>query len=347
MKKLILFFVAMLFVENMPAQQFSVLNQGNACGNNYINPVFEPDLADPAIIRAADGYFYGYGTENTWAEGTHRIVPIVRSKDLVNWKYICDAFTTKPAWKSAGYIWAPCIVYKNDKYYLYYSFSAWGDTNPGIGLAVSSYPYGPFTDLGKIFDSNSIGVGNSIDPFYIETGGNSYLFWGSFRGVYGIQLAADMKTTVGTKFKIAGNMFEATYIYFRNGKYYFFGSSGNCCEGKDSKYRVSVAAADNIKGPYYTKEGISILKDDQEATPFLVGDQDNKWVGPGHNGEIITDNTGRYFIFYHAVDYSDPLLWGGATKRPLLMDQLFWDETGWPYVINNHPNRLLQISPQL
>lgn len=65
----------------------------------YQNPVFEPDLADPSVIRAADGWFYAYGTQNHWASGINRITPIVRSRNLVKWEYVADAFTpeTKPA----------------------------------------------------------------------------------------------------------------------------------------------------------------------------------------------------------------------------------------------------------
>jgi arabinan endo-1,5-alpha-L-arabinosidase len=38
---------------------------------------------------------------------------------------------------------------------------------------------------------NEIGVQNSIDPFYIEDDGKKYLFWGSFRGIYAIELNDD------------------------------------------------------------------------------------------------------------------------------------------------------------
>ena len=87
---------------------------------------------------------------------------------MVHWQYLCDAFTRKPDWKSEGGIWAPCINYIDNKYYLYYSYSKWGDSNPGIGLAISDHPYGPFADQGKVFDAASIGVENSIDPFYMR-----------------------------------------------------------------------------------------------------------------------------------------------------------------------------------
>ena len=78
----------------------------------YQNPVFEPDLADPTVIKANDGWFYAYGTENTWEENNHQVVPVIKSSDLVNWKYVGQAFSEKPDWKD-GWIWAPNINYIN------------------------------------------------------------------------------------------------------------------------------------------------------------------------------------------------------------------------------------------
>lgn len=320
----------------------------------YQNPLFEPDLADPSFIRTPDTtgikWFYAYGTQNEWAPGVNRITPIVRSKNLVKWEYVADAFSVKPSWKSDGGIWAPQIVLnsRDGLYYLYYSFSSWGDSNPGIGVAKSQYPYGPFEDMGKVFDTQSIGVRNSIDQFYIETGSGrnkkAYLFWGSFAGIWGIEMGADMKTTVGEKFKIAGNGFEGTYIYEKDAKFYFFGSSGNCCDGANTLYRLSVAVADNIKGPYKTKAGGGILNDGVEGTPFLKGSKDVGWVGPGHNAEIITDDNGRDFILYHAIAYDNPLLPNGATRRPLMMDEIIW-ENGWPTIENGVPSAALKTAP--
>lgn len=316
----------------------------------YQNPLFEPDLADPTIVRGSDGWFYAYGTENQWSTGINRLVPILRSKNLVKWEYAADAFTTRPTWKNDGGIWAPCVIHYDydGKYYMFYSFSTWGDSNPSIGVAVSDLPYGPFQDQGKLFDSQSIGVANSIDPFFLELKVGRYLkrylFWGSFQGIYGIELTQDLKSTTGEKFKIAGNAFEASYIYPKDGKFYFFGSCGSCCEGADSQYHVTIAVADDIKGPYLTKDGKSILNDGQEGSPFLKGDGRVKWVGPGHNAEIITDDKGHDYFLYHAVDVANPLLPGGATRRPLMMDEIHWVD-GWPTITNGVPSTTRQRAP--
>jgi arabinan endo-1,5-alpha-L-arabinosidase len=150
---------------------------------------------------------------------------------------------------------------------------------------------------------------------------------------------------VGSKFKIAGNRFEATYIYPKNGKFYFFGSTGNCCEGANTRYWISVAVADNIKGPYKTKEGVDIIANGQEGTPFLHGDPATGWVGPGHNAEIIKDADGIYYILYHAIDIKAPLLPNGATRRPLMMDEITWED-GWPLIKDNVPSSTLKRAPR-
>lgn len=300
----------------------------------YKNPVFEPVLADPSIIKAEDGYFYAYGTEDNWGDGMGpRYVPIVRSSNLVDWEYVGEAFTTKPNWKLEGGLWAPDIVYQNDQYYLYYSQSTWGDLNPAIGVAVADNPKGPFEDKGKLFDSHEIGVQNSIDQmFYVDEDGTAFLFWGSFHGIYGIQLSEDGMSTVGEKFEIAGRAFEAPYIIKRDGYYYFFGSLGSCCEGFWSTYRVAVGRSETIKGPYLDQDGNDLRF--SEGTLILA--EGEAFAGPGHNA-IVTDDAGTDWIVYHAVDKEQGFMSSGVTRRPLMIDPLVWEE-GWPTVKNQSPS---------
>ena len=154
----------------------------------YTNPVFEPTFADPTIVKADDGYYYAYATEDYW-EGKDHLVAVIRSKDLVKWSYLTDAFQIKPAWKQGG-LWAPNVFRYDGKYFMFYSLSIWGDSNPGIGLASSDQPQGPFTDLGKFFLELRSRVSNSIDPCFFQdpVSGKLYIFWGSFRGIYGREL---------------------------------------------------------------------------------------------------------------------------------------------------------------
>ena len=78
----------------------------------YRNPVINVSVPDPTVIRAKDGYFYLYGTENI------RNLPIYRSSNLVDWSFVGTAFTdeTRPQWNPKGNIWAPSISYIHGKY---------------------------------------------------------------------------------------------------------------------------------------------------------------------------------------------------------------------------------------
>ena len=269
----------------------------------YVNPVVNYSLPDPTVIKGDDGYFYLYATEDI------RNLPIHRSKDLVNWELVGTAFTeeTRPDFEPDGGLWAPDINKIGDKYVLYYSMSVWGgEWTCGIGCAVADSPSGPFTDCGMMFRSNGIGVQNSIDPFYIEDGGKKYLFWGSFSGIYAIELADDgLKIKSGEKPKqIAGKAYEGTYIHKHGGYYYLFASVGSCCEGLNSTYTTVVGRSKNLFGPYVDKQGRNMLDNHHE----ILIHKNEAFVGTGHNSEIVTD-----------------------------MDKVCWKD-GWPYVETASPS---------
>ncbi len=315
-------------------------DNGNGNGEDpmegkFENPVFEPVIADPSIIRTEDGTFYAYGTEDAWEHSTDfRYAPIIKSDNLVDWEYVGDAFEQKPDWKGFAYIWAPDIQYFNDQYYLYYSLSVWDDPNPAIGVATADNPEGPFEDHGKLFDSDSIGVQNSIDPYvHIDDDGTKYMFWGSFHGIYAIELSEDGLSTVGEKVHIAGNAFEAPYIIERDGYYYFFGSTGSCCAGANSTYQVRVGRSENLLGPYVDRQG----RDIRGTNGSLVVGDGEQFVGNGHNA-AIQDDAGEWWMVYHGIDKDEPYLPGGATRRPMMIDRIIWDSQGWPQLENFSPS---------
>ena len=294
----------------------------------YDNPVSEENIADPSLIRGENGIFYLFSTES----GKYPNVPIFKSKDLINWYFVHSAFTfeTRPS-SLNGNIWAPDINYIDGRYVMYYSMSVWGgEMDCGIGVAVSDYPYGPFSDYAKLFDSREIGVQNSIDPFYFEDNGKKYLFWGSFRGIFGILLSDDGLSIAkgSSKFQIAGQGTEGTYIHKRDGYFYLFVSTGTCCEGISSTYKVMVGRSENLMGPYYDQQGRSLFE--SIGTVFLQG---NAFVaGPGHNSEFITDDNGDDWVLYHGYLKENPEL-----SRILFIDKVYW-ENGWPHILDQSPS---------
>lgn len=313
-------------------------------GQTYTNPVFRPVLADPSIVEH-EGYFYAYGTEDDWGSaGGYHLIPVIRSPDLVNWTLVGDALASKPNWKQEGGIWAPDVTEVEDRFFMYYSYSTWGDPNPGIGLAIAESPVGPFIDQGKVFLSDEIGVENSIDPFFIEEEGSKYLFWGSFHGIYAIELTDDGKRISGEKIRIASTHLEAPYVYKKDGFYYFFGSEGSCCEGANSTYQVKVGRSESLLGPYLDKRGNDLAMG-HYGELLLRGNEGNTgFAGPGHNAEIITDDAGTDWFLYHAIHKSKPLLDNGASRRPLMLDKLSW-ENGWPSIEGQQPSTQPKSTP--
>lgn len=316
----------------------------------YANPVFEPILADPTVIRDPEtGYFYAYGTQDDWGDGQgSRLVPILQSNDLVNWQAVGQAFEEKPSWKEAGGIWAPDVTLVNGKYHLYYAYSTWGDPNPGIGVAVAEQPTGPFIDHGKLFTSEEADVPNSIDAFYFEEKGEKYLFWGSFsnaptQGTYAVKLADDGLSVpnLSQKVKIAAGDFEAVMIHRRGNYYYFFGSKGSCCEGVDSKYHVLVARSENLMGPYLDRRGYAITNRGK-GTLFIEGNA--RIAGPGHNARLIADDEGTDWFLYHGIDRDEGKVSSGASRRMLMLDKVTWHD-GWPEIEGRVPSTTPQEAP--
>jgi arabinan endo-1,5-alpha-L-arabinosidase len=294
--------------------------------NKYRNPVVNYSLPDPSIIRADDGCFYLFATEDI------RNLPIHRSEDLVNWELVGTAFTgaTRPTFEPRGGLWAPDINFINGKYVLYYSMSVWGgEWTCGVGVATADEPEGPYTDHGRLFRSNEINVQNSIDPFYIEEEGKKYLFWGSFRGIYAIELSDDGLSLKpeAEKQQVAGTAYEGVYIHKRNGYYYMFASTGSCCEGLNSTYTTVAGRSDNLFGPYLDKQGRPMMGNHHE----IVIRENQKFVGTGHNSEIVQDAKGQDWIFYHAVSVDNP------KGRVLVMDQVRW-VNDWPYIEGRSPS---------
>jgi len=331
--------------------------------NTYENPVFEPVFADPSVIRGDDGSYYAFGTQDygQW-DGSYgtKYVPILRSTDLVSWAYAGSVFTmaTRPIWGTANAgIWAPHAVKLGDTYNLYYSLSTWGDPNPGIGVATAAQPLGPWTDHGKLFDSTSIGVNNSIDPdVFVGEDGGVYIVWGSFRGIYGVELTADglalmnPDTAIDDKILLAGYetsapwngaTYEGAYVIFANGHYYLFLSSGSCCDGYNSSYNVRVGRSASPLGPYLDHLGRAMTAANR-GYQVLTGSA--YFAGPGHNS-MIEDAAGDWWIAYHAFDLSEPAYLGSTNRRALMIDKIVWNDEGWPSVFGTMPSNRAVVAP--
>ena len=304
----------------------------------YSNPLTDYSAADPTVLKENDHSFYVYCT-NTWQA--------LHSADLVNWTK-CDQnlFEKRPSFVTGSgvSVWAPDIEKIGDKYVLYYAMSAMGKPeNAAIGTAYSDSPRGPFKldksrdGKGLLFTSKEIDVRNSIDPCFFEEDGKKWLFWGSFNGIYAVQLSddgmnvlnGDLEAAKKNKVKIAGTAFEAPYICKRGDYYYMFASVGACCNAMLSTYTTVVGRSTSLLGPYVSKSGVSMLDNGYD----VVIRANDHFVGPGHNSEIVTDSEGNEFILYHSYNRMTP-----SKGRFLMLDRIFWSEDGWPLIKGDSPS---------
>lgn len=333
----------------------------------YMNPVIRNNAPDPSVFddRERTGYFYAYSTQNG-VSGTSDVVylPVYRSKDMVNWELVGNAFggMERPQWVPDTRIWAPDIEYIDGRYCLYYAEGHWDDPKrSACGVAVSNSPTGPFTwtnvkDINPLADSNgklvdyaSQHVSNSIDPDVIrdEVTGDYYLFWGSFgsdSGIWAIQLTSDgLAIAPGAEKVFIAYDLEGTYVHYKNGYYYCFGSKGSCCEGAKSTYHVVVGRSKNVLGPYEGKDGnlMSTRNSafDSEANTILSGPASGYFAGTGHNAGIVTDDKGKDWMCYHNY-------WAGNKYdgRCMSMDEIVWGD-GWPSTKTGFPSEAKTAGP--
>lgn len=206
--------------------------------------------ADPAAF-VSNGRVYMYMTNDTqeWAPDANNISPtntyakinqitVISSDDLMNWRDEGSIQVAGPngAATWANNSWAPAVISKvidgKEQFFLYFANSA-----GSVGVLVSDSPTGPWRDpIGKpLISTQTPGAsanGNWLfDPApFIDKNGQAYLYFGG--GTVGnpanpqstrwIKLGTDMITTQGSAQVIdAPRVFEASYVFERNGIYYY------------------------------------------------------------------------------------------------------------------------------
>ena len=150
MNKLLILASLMLPLTVSAQYQSQVWNPDNGDGT-YTNPVIDADYSDPDVCVGPSGDDY-YLTASSFqcVPG----LPILHSKDLVNWEIVGHALKnlytgdeallqhfSQPQ-HGAG-VWAPSIRYHDGQYYIY-----WGDPDYGVYMVKTKYgdPAGEWDD---------------------------------------------------------------------------------------------------------------------------------------------------------------------------------------------------------
>jgi beta-xylosidase len=286
------------------------------------NPVFPGWYADP------EGAIFGsqYWIFPTYSAPYNKQVFLdaFSSPDLIQWKKherILD--TASVRWAKRA-MWAPSVIEKNGKYFLFFGANDIqnDDAYGGIGVAVADKPEGPYKDhLGKPLIDKFHNGAQPIDQFVFKDKDRYYLIYGGWRHCNIAQLNDDFSGFIpyadGSFFKeiTPENYVEGPFMFVRGGKYYFMWSEGGWT-GPD--YSVAYAIADSPLGPF--KRVAKILQQD----PAIA-------TGAGHHSILHLEKDNKWFIVYHRR----PLGETDGNARVTCIDEMFFDEKGFikPVVI--------------
>jgi beta-xylosidase len=289
------------------------------------NPIFEGWYADPEGIIFDDKYWV-YPTYSAPYE-EQVFMDAFSSTDLINWtkhERIVDTASVK--WIKRA-LWAPAIVKKDNKYFLFFAGNDIqnNDEYGGIGIAVADKPEGPFKDyLGKPLIDKFYNGAQPIDQFvFKDKDGSYYIYYGGWKHCNVAKLNSDFTGLVpfedGSVYKevTPENYVEGPFMFIKDNKYYFMWSEGGWT-GPD--YFVAYAIADSPFGPF-KRIGRILQQDPKIAT------------GAGHHSIIHEPKSDKWYIVYHRR----PVTETDGNHRATCIEEMQFDENGYikPVVITN------------
>lgn len=314
------------------------------------------------LFSQKTGKYYLYPTTDGIEGWKGHDFKVFSSDDMKTWKKegtIIDLATNQISWAN-DCAWAPCAIEvaylkgkicntpemmerlaaerakaerkgkpsKKISYRTFYYFTA----GKRIGVAVSDDPAGPFTaPIGKpLLDKAPEGQGGQVidpDVFQDPKTGKYYLYWGnSYMAVS--ELGDDMTSIKDTKVLIPRNKKreynynEGTYVFFRNGKYYFMWSENDT---RSTYYRVRYLISDSP---------VEFVRDGKpaktERTIVISQDPSKQIFGTGHHAIIQKPGTDEWYIVYHRFARPDGVKmgWSAGYNREVCIDKIEFNEDG-------------------
>lgn len=277
----------------------------------YLNPIIHADYSDPDVIRSGNDF---YMTASSFQSSPG--LPILHSKDLVNWtiaNYALDAvppydFYTTP--RHGKGVWAPSIREHDGTFYIF-----WGDPDFGIFMVKTSDPLGEWSEPVLVKEGKGL-----IDPCPLwDDDGKAYLVnaWAASRSGMNSVLTMWEMTPDGTS--LIGNPVivfdgndginhtcEGPKIYKHNGMYYILCPAGGVVDGWQLAMR-----SQSPFGPYEAKR---------------VMEQGHTDINGPHQGGLVDAPDGSQWFLH----FQDKGLYG----RVIHLNPVEWRD-GWPIMGDN------------
>lgn len=294
---------------------------------NYRNPILYTDYSDPDAIRVGGDY---YMIASSFCNAP--AIPVLHSKDLVNWKVINYVLKEIPEFRYRNPIhgcgvWAPAIRYHEGTFYACFPMP-----DEGIYMSTTKDPYGEWSKPVNIRP----GAG-WIDPCpFWDEDGKAYLVAGVAKSRIGyksvlhmVEMSSDGMSLIGEeKVVFDGNLndqvtIEGPKLYKRNGYYYIWAPAGGVKTGWQTVLRSK-----NIYGPYEYK--------------MVLRQGDTKINGP-HQGAWVDTVTGEdWFLHFQDVyaagriTHLQPVMW--ENDWPIIGQRVGNEEYGVPVLEYRKPN---------
>ena len=271
MRKSILFSLLFLPIISVAQYKSSVWSPDNGDGT-YTNPVINADYSDPDVCVVGDDYYMTASSFNCIPG-----LPILHSKDLVNWEIIGHAITEltpneefdKPSHGNG--VWAPSIRYHEGMFYIY-----WGDPDYGVFRVTATDPAGEWSKPVCIIEGKGM-----IDttPLW-DDDGRCYLVngWANSRSRFASVLTVreldkdGLKAISNPVIVFDGNgtenrTCEGPKFYKRNGWYWIMCPAG----GVPTGFQLAMRS----KSPYGPYEYMKVL---DQGKSVINGPHQGAWI---------------------------------------------------------------------
>jgi beta-xylosidase len=308
--------------------QVWVADLGNG---RFKNPILHADYSDPDVCRVGED-FYMTASSFDAVPG----LPILHSKDLVNWKLIGHALPRQvpighfEKTQHGNGVWAPAIRFHKGEFYIYYP-----DPDFGIYLIKASHPAGPWSDPVLVEAGKGL-----IDPCPLwDEDGKTYLVhgWAGSRAGIKSVLTVKQMNVEGTRVTDQGVLVydghaadptvEGPKFYKRNGYYYIFAPAGGVATG----WQI-VLRSKNVYGPYERKVVMA------EGKSGINGPHQGAWV----DTKPVNGKSEDWFLHfqdkgeYGRVVHLQPMKW--IDNWPVIGTDADGDGTGEPVLTYKKPD---------
>jgi beta-xylosidase len=274
----------------------------------YRNPILYSDYSDPDVVRVGED-FYMVASSFNCTPG----LPILHSRDMVNWTIIGHAIKNLPPARYAEVqpgcgVWAPAIRFHEGKFWIFFP-----TPDEGIFLVTADAPQGPWSEPHLMQAGKGL-----IDPCPLwDEDGKAYLvhaYAGSRAGIKHRLRVCPMAPD-GSRLLGEGEIvfhepekhptLEGPKFLKKDGWYYILAPAG----GVETGWQV-VLRSKNIYGPYEDK---------------IVLHQGTTEINGPHQGALVDAADGTWW-FLHFQD-------AGVYGRILHLQPVTW-KNGWPLMGN-------------